>query len=174
MRKLIFALLLFVSSGLWAQIPERGKITGKVTDEQQKPIEGATAELLRAKDSSLVKVAISNKTGAIEFEGIRFGSYVIRTTSVNHARAFSSVINLSAENNQIAVNDISLKQTAKELETVQVTGRKPFIQQMTDRIVVNVENSIVNAGSSALDVLERSPGVLIDPNDNISMRGKAG
>src|SRR5258705_12402136 len=114
MRKLMFALLLFVSSGILAQIPERGKITSKVTDEQQKPIEGATAELLRVKDSSLVKVAISNKSGTIEFENIRFGSYLIKTTYVNRERSFSS-IDLSANNNAITINDITLKQVAKEL-----------------------------------------------------------
>ena len=147
---------------------------GRITDEQQRPIEGATAELLRAKDSSLVKVAISNKSGLIEFENIRFGSYVMKTTYVNHERSYSPQINLSADNNTITIADVSLRAAAKELQNVQVTGRKPFIQQLTDRIVVNVENSVVNAGSSAFDVLERSPGVLIDANDNISMRGRAG
>jgi len=57
---------------------------------------------------------------------------------------------------------------------VTVTGRKPFIQKLSDRIVVNVENSIVSAGSTAMDVLERSPGVNVDQNDNITLRGKSG
>ncbi|HEU4860601.1 MAG TPA: TonB-dependent receptor plug domain-containing protein, partial [Chitinophagaceae bacterium] len=176
MWKLAFLLMIsvFTSGVIIAQTTERGKVSGKVTDEQQKPIEGATAELLRAKDSSLVKAAISNKSGIIEFENIRFGFYFVRTTYVNRERSFSSIIELSATDNSVTLNDIVLKPTAKELQTVQVTGRKPFIQQMTDRIVVNVENSVINAGSSAFDVLERSPGVLIDANDNISMRGKAG
>ena len=176
MRKPALTLIIFLIASYMvsAQTTERGKISGKVTDEQQKPIEGATAELLRTKDSSLVKVAISNKSGLIEFENIRFGSYFIKTTYVNHERSFSSIIDLSATNSAVTVNDIILKHAAKELQTVQVTGRKPFIQQMTDRIVVNVENSVINAGSSAFDVLERSPGVLIDVNDNISMRGKTG
>ena len=176
MRKSAFTLIVFLIASIvvTAQTAESGKISGKVTDEQQKPIEGATAELLRVKDSSLVKAAISNKSGVIEFENIRFGSYFIRTTYVNRERAISSIIDLSATNNSIALNDITLKPVAKELQTVEVTGRKPFIQQMTDRIIVNVENSVVNVGSSAFDVLERSPGVLIDANDNISMRGKAG
>ena len=176
MRKQAFTLIIFLIASyvVPAQTAERGKISGKVTDEQQKPIEGATAELLRVKDSTLVKAAISNKSGIIEFENILFGSYFIKTTYVNHETSFSSVIDLSLTNISITVNDIKLKPAAKELQTVQVTGRKPFIQQMTDRIVVNVENSVVNAGSSAFDVLERSPGVLIDANDNISMRGKAG
>ena len=176
MRKPALTLIIFLIASYMvsAQTTERGKISGKVTDEQQKPIEGATAELLRTKDSSLVKVAISNKSGLIEFENIRFGSYFIKTTYVNHERSFSSIIDLSATNNAVTINDVILKPAAKELQTVQVTGRKPFIQQMTDRIVVNVENSVINAGSSAFDVLERSPGVLIDVNDNISMRGKTG
>ncbi len=167
-------IVFFISFVSISQTTERGKITAKVIDEQQKAVEGATAELLRAKDSSLVKVAISNRSGVIEFENIRFGAYLIRTSYVNHGRSFSSNINLSAEANNLSLVDILLKPVSKELQTVQVTGRKPFIQQMTDRIVVNVENSIINAGSSAFDVLERSPGVLIDGNDNISMRGKSG
>ena len=175
MQKLILAIVIFfISSVAISQTTERGKITVKVTGEQQKPIEGATAELLRVKDSLLVKVAISNRSGVIEFENIRFGAYLIRISYVNHGRSFSSNINLSAETNNLSLADILLKPVSKELQTVQVTGRKPFIQQMTDRIVVNVENSVINAGSSAFDVLERSPGVLIDGNDNISMRGKAG
>ena len=72
-----FLMLLVFSCITTAQTSERGKITVKIIDEQQKPIEGATAELLRAKDSALVKVAISNRSGVAEFENIRFGSYLI-------------------------------------------------------------------------------------------------
>lgn len=60
------------------------------------------------------------------------------------------------------------------MKEVVVTGRKPFIQRLSDRLVVNVENSIVSAGSSAMDVLERSPGVVLDQNDVIALRGKQG
>ena len=60
------------------------------------------------------------------------------------------------------------------MKEVVVEGKKPFIQKLTDRIVVNVDNSIISAGSSAMDVLERSPGVNIDQNDVISLRGKQG
>ena len=49
-----------------------------------------------------------------------------------------------------------------------------LFKKLSDRIVVNVESSIISAGSSALDVLERSPGVTLDQNDAVSLRGKAG
>ena len=173
MQKLVVACLcVFISTILWGQAKERGKITGKIVDEQQKPLQGVTAELLRSKDSSLVKVAVSDRAGIFEYENILFGSYIIKVSHVNHEKQFSKLFTLSAATT--VVEDISIRPIAKELQSVQVTARKPFIQQMTDRLIVNVDNSVINAGSSAFDVLERSPGVLIDANDNISMRGKAG
>jgi outer membrane receptor protein involved in Fe transport len=60
------------------------------------------------------------------------------------------------------------------MQNVTVSASKPFIQKLNDRIVVNVASSMVNAGSSAIEVLERSPGITIDQNDNISLRGRAG
>lgn len=68
---------------------------------------------------------------------------------------------------------LTLKNDA-QLKEVTVSAQKPFIQKMHDPIIVNVDNSIVNAGSSAFEVLESSPGVIINPNDNIGLRGKQG
>ena len=66
-----------------------------------------------------------------------------------------------ASNSPFKATTLSLQVSATQLGNVTVTARKPFIQKLSDRIVVNVENSIVSAGSSALDVLERSPGVIV-------------
>ena len=55
-----------------------------------------------------------------------------------------------------------------------IEAQKPLIEQHLDKTVVNVENSIVSAGSTALEVLEKAPGVVMDQNDNISMRGRQG
>src|SRR5690606_23673387 len=60
------------------------------------------------------------------------------------------------------------------LEAVQVVAKKPLLEQHADKLVMNVENSIVSAGSTAMEVLQRAPGVSIDQNDNISLKGKQG
>jgi len=68
----------------------------------------------------------------------------------------------------------SMKDTSVLKEAV-IRGRKPLVQQRSDGIVVNVESSIITKGSSALEVLERSPGIIIDRrNNNISLNGKEG
>lgn len=176
MKKRTLNLIIFLVciNSAFAQNNQRGKILLKVVNQQQQPIENVTAELLRMKDSSLVKFALSDKSGSVEFENILFGDYIIRTSLVNHEHQYSSAITLSSAQPLKNMDDITLLPVIKQLKTVEITGRKPFIQRMSDRIVVNVDNSSVNAGSSAFDVLERSPGILIDANDNISMRGRAG
>jgi hypothetical protein len=64
---------------------------------------------------------------------------------------------------------------ASELKTVEIIAKKPLFEQKIDRLVVNVENSVTSAGSTALDVLERSPGVVVNRQDNtISLSGKNG
>jgi iron complex outermembrane recepter protein len=62
----------------------------------------------------------------------------------------------------------------KELATVTVTGKRPLIEQKIDRTVVNVEAMVSNAGTTALDVLENAPGVSVDKDGNISLKGKQG
>ncbi len=53
-----------------------------------------------------------------------------------------------------------------------VTARKPFIEQKIDKMVVNVDAAVTNAGSTVLEVLEKSPGVTVDRDGQIALKGK--
>jgi hypothetical protein len=66
----------------------------------------------------------------------------------------------------------NLRKQNNELQSVAVLAKKPFIEQKSDRILVNVDASPANAGSSVMDVLEKSPGVSVDKDGNISLKGK--
>ena len=69
---------------------------------------------------------------------------------------------------------IELVPLAKSLGGVTVTARKPLIEQKVDRTVLNVDASATNVGTSAMEVLEKSPGVSVDKDGNISLKGKQG
>jgi outer membrane receptor protein involved in Fe transport len=165
------ALLLSVLA--FAQIG-KGKATVTIRNEQGSPLDGATVELRRSKDSALVKTALSDKNGVAELENINPSSYRLRITAVGFATAFSQPFEV-AEGQTATVPPISMAaKSENEMQGVTVSARKPFIQRLNDRLIVNVDNSVVNAGSAAFDVLERSPGVTIDQNDNIALRGRQG
>ena len=55
-----FILTILLTVIMFAQVQAQSKISGKVLDEKQKPAEFATAALLNAKDSSMVKAEITN------------------------------------------------------------------------------------------------------------------
>jgi iron complex outermembrane receptor protein len=148
-------------------------ISGNVNDEKQRAIESATVSLLKAKDSVLIKLAICDKDGKYVFENIGSGTYLISASSVGHLKAFSESFRYTSESS-INVNTIVLSSQSKDLKEVSVLGSKPFIEQKADRMVVNVDASPANAGSSVMDVLEKSPGVSVDKDGNISLKGKQG
>lgn len=173
MRKTIITVVLFVCfSQLFAQ-NGTGKISGIITDANNKPLQSVSVSLLKAADSSLVKMVASGKDGKYEFVNINDGNYVITYSAVGHEKSFSKVT-VSAANNIVAVPGVKLAEAAKGLTAVTVTSKKPFIETKIDKTIVNVEASPTSAGATALEILEKSPGVTVDNDGNISLKGKQG
>src|SRR6202035_1589590 len=64
--------------------------------------------------------------------------------------------------------------TEASLDMVTVVGKRPLIENKIDKTVVNVDASTTNGGLTALEVLEKSPGVMVDADGNVSLKGKQG
>jgi iron complex outermembrane recepter protein len=168
-------LLMLLAAGFSANAQNAAKLSATILNDQNAALEGATVELVTAKDSSLRKTAVTDKTGIAVIENVKAGEYLLKVSMIGYANGYSSAFTVAENGGDINLQPLSLKaKPSGELQGVTVTSRKPFIQKLTDRIVVNVESSLLNAGSSALEVLERSPGVSLDQNDVIGLRGKQG
>jgi len=151
------------------------KLYLKVQDEKLNPVEGANVLVYRQEDSVFVKGDITDHAGLIkEFSGFVAGNYFAKITLLGYKPVYTAGFKLNATHPALYLGTINLGDQGINLEADTVSAQKPFIERRLDRLIVNVDNSIISAGSSAFDVLERSPGVLIDPNDNISMRGRSG
>lgn len=168
---LIALLLLLLTADVIAQ--NNGTIEGRVL-QNEKAVEAATVSLLRLKDSATVKLAATNKEGLYRFDNIAHGRYRIRVTAVGFQKALTSPFEISAEKPAVQLPELTLAMTSKDLGEVTVQARKALIEQRIDRTVVNVDASITNVGTSALEVLEKAPGVSVDREGNISLKGKSG
>lgn len=167
---LLAFLLLFLLS---ANAQKVGKISGSILQNAQ-PAEAATVSLLRAKDSAIVKLSVINKEGSYAFENIADGKYLIAVTAVGYQKSFSKPFAVDQQQRAIQLPVISLIPVSKSLTDVTITAKRSLIEQRIDRTVVNVDASITNIGTSALEVLEKSPGVSVDNEGNISLKGKTG
>ena len=169
---LLTVIILLASIAGFAQ--SNGKISGSIIDGgDQKIIDAATVSLLKAKDSSLVKVSLTDKQGNFAFENVKNGNYLIVASSIGHRKVYSPSIAIS-EGSNASVGTLKLLAQTTTLQTVAVESKKPLIERKLDRTIVNVDASITSTGSTALEVLEKSPGVSVDKDGNISLKGKQG
>ena len=168
-----FTLLSIAISFSFFANSQTGKISGIVTDASSKAIHSATVSLLRAKDSSLVKFSPTDKNGAYEFVNIKDGKYFVTASNVGYGKAASTMFEVSSSD-ATSVPALVMSEQAKGMAEVTVTAKKPFIETKIDKTIVNVESAPTTAGATALEVLEKSPGVTVDNDGNISLRGKAG
>lgn len=148
------------------------KISGRVASADGKGLGQVSVSLLKAGDSSLVKLAVSNTDGNFEFDKISHGSYLLSFTTIGFQKQYSTPFTLS--NGSIAIPPITMSPEAKEMTGVTVQSRRPPVEHKIDRMVVNVDASPTNAGATALEVLEKSPGITVDRDGNISIKGKQG
>ncbi|MFH4967014.1 outer membrane beta-barrel family protein [Gaetbulibacter sp. M240] len=169
MKQFLFGCFLIISAFGLAQ--SQFTISGDVKDTNQQGIAFVNVLLVKAQDSSLVKGTISNENGFYSINSVSAGTYKIISSFVGYQTHYSKTFTL----NQNYKLETIIMGEGELLDEVVVEAKKPLYQQKTDRMVINVENSIVSSGSTALEVLERSPGVNINRQSNsISISGKSG
>jgi len=171
----LLMLIALISLSFISQAQEKnGSIAGTVLDPAGKVVEAASVSLMKAKDTSLVKIGAADKHGNFKFEELQEGKYLLAATAVGYGKKLSDVIEITATAPSVAMVTIALEPKSATLSGVTVTAKKPLVEQKIDRTVVNVEAAVTNAGASALEVLEKSPGVTVDKDGNISLKGKQG
>jgi iron complex outermembrane recepter protein len=164
-------LLLFFFPGLFA-MNAYAQVSGNIKDAQGTALKGATISLLAAKDSAMVKLAVSKDNGTYTFTSITAGKYLVKASFTEYQPAFSAPFEVGTAATNIA--DITLTKAASNLKGVTVTAQKPMVEMRGDKMIVNVEGTINAVGTDALDLLRKSPGVQVDKDDNLSLSGKNG
>ena len=162
----------FISAASMAQ--SKGTISGKITAAGGNAFSAASIQLLKAQDSSLAKMVVSNNDGRFELENIDYGKYLLLVTATGHVKYYSPLVEITAAQPGITLKNIELAVATKDLAGVTVVSRKQLIEQKIDRMVVNVDAAVSNAGATALEVLEKSPGITVDKDGAISLKGKQG
>lgn len=166
-------ILLLISFSAWAK--NDTKITGTIQDSKGESVSFANVFLYQSSDSTFIKATSANENGDFMIEDLPFNTYYLKISSVGYEDYLSASFTLDKVQPVHHFENIVLQETANQLADVEIIAKKPFIEQKVDRTVINVENSILAAGSSILEVLEKAPGVTIDrQNNQIKLKNKSG
>ena len=106
-------------------------------------------------------------------ERIKPGRYFLSVTSIGFKKGGSKSFELKDAQSYFLA-PVSLSTDNTKLTDVNVQAKKPMIEVTADKTVFNVDASINATGSNAFELLQKSPGVTIDNDDNISLKGKNG
>ena len=169
-NKLLYFFVLFTTI---LQAQTGGKIQGNLKSSSNEPIETLVVTLLSSSDNSIVKTTLTELNGSFEFTNVAENSYIIFIDDLAYKTYKSEVFSIQ-QNTLVLPTILIEKQDVNNLEEVTIERKKAFVENKIDRTVVNVESMISAAGSDAMDVLEKSPGILIDQNGTITYKGKSG
>jgi outer membrane receptor protein involved in Fe transport len=147
-------------------------ISGQIENADGDPVPFANVMILEPADSSLKKGSLSNQHGKYEIESDIPGKFLISASMVGYRTSYASV-DISAHSTEKKEINLVLSEDLKLLNEVVVNAQKPLFEKEIDRMIVNVRSSVLSSGSTALEILERSPGIIVNrQNNSLSLNGK--
>lgn len=146
-------------------------VEGKVIDSKNQPLGDASVWIQHLEDTTVNKSTFSLPDGKFSFGNLVAGKYRLFVSLLGFEK-FKSEIIVVKEN--VVLSHFRLLAEETMLKDVVINAPKRLIEQRVDRTIVNVDAIIGAAGATALEVLEKSPGVLVDQNGAISLQGKGG
>jgi outer membrane receptor protein involved in Fe transport len=151
---------------------KKGSISGIVMDKTlQKPLDQATVQAFKVKDSSLVSGTYSNSKGEFSISDISMGRYYVKIAFVGYNTAIVSGIRLTPEATDIKLETVQLDPGGQSTTEIQVTAEKNYFEAGMDKKVYNVEKDLTAQNGSALEALQNIPSVTVDIDGNVSLRG---
>lgn len=144
-------------------------LKGKIVGSDAKLLANEMISLYRLSDSVLVKQEFTDTDGAFDFQNLVKDTYFI-VVQIEGYEKVRQEINLN-EKNELS---IVLNSTSKSLEEVSVVKKKPYIIREPGKFTLDIEASIQSTGSSAFEIIEKAPGVVVGSNDDIRFKGRTG
>ncbi|AYL95061.1 outer membrane beta-barrel family protein [Mucilaginibacter celer] len=163
-RTLLLFLLALLPLGSFAQ-----QFTLIILKENAQPVDGATVKLILPNRQA--RVGISNARGQALFQNIPPGTFNFSVTYTGYKSQTTRNYTIAES---IKQDTIRMQPLSTMLSEVNITAKTPPVEVKQGKVIVNVEASATNTGATVLEVLEKSPGVMVDRNGGISLQGKPG
>ncbi len=144
-------------------------VKGQINSPQGKAIEFGNVIALSTKDSSLLKGA-PFENGVFRLDGITTDSILLKITSIGYSDLVKPIYHIGNDT-MIDIGNTVLEDN-NTLNEITVSAKTPLFEMDGEKVKVNVENTSLNSAGTALDVLRRSPGIMVSSSDVVSVFGK--
>ncbi|QMU27837.1 TonB-dependent receptor domain-containing protein [Adhaeribacter radiodurans] len=150
------------------------QLTGSVKDAKGVAVPFASVAVVQTSTSKIVTGVTTDEQGAFAIKTPAVGTYLLRITAIGFTNFDSSPFEVNNAEFSKNFGTLTVQEDTKLLKEVTVQSMRPKVVAQADKMVVSVEGTALAAGSTAYEVLAKSPGVFIDQDGNIQLNGKGG
>lgn len=166
MKRLIFVMLavMAVSTAVEAQtVKVKGTVRDAKTGEELPLV---NVGLMRQADTVFVRGAATDFDGEFVIRDVKPGSYLLQTSCVGYESTIEPINIIGS------IDDLEIKLRAGTLlEEVEIVAEKPLYQMDGEKNMYNTKEDPSIQTGTASDALQNAPGVEVDAEGNITLRG---
>lgn len=168
MKEFLCAIAILCSISLGAQ---EISVSGRVTEAgTELPLAFATATLYKSLSDTLVSGAVCNEEGRFALIGMFQGEYTVSISYVGFEEHRQNLL-VGELNENFDLGNIRLQPSSESLEEVSVSAQKSLVSSEMDRFTFDAEDMIAQSGGSVLDAMKTMPGVTVDQEGKVILRG---
>jgi outer membrane receptor for ferrienterochelin and colicin len=151
-----------------------GSVKGFVLDAASgQPVEYVNVVIYSAKDSTMITGVVSDADGKFVIKRLPDGNFYLMFHFMGYSKKAVSGISINTKKHDADVGIVKLEQSALKLNEVEISGYKSNVVYKIDKKVVDMSQAPTEAGASAAEALRNVPGVNVDLDGNVTLRGSS-
>lgn len=170
-RKIILVITFLMTHFLFAQ---EGNLQGNLKDQNEETIPFATVAVVKLPDSTVVTGTTTDMDGIFQLDPPEKGKYTLKFSAMGFKSTFSDAFEVSSPNFSRNFGTVVLPISVTMLNEVMIESWRPRIEMKPGKMVVKVQGTAMAAGSSAFEVVSKSPGISADQDGELKLNGKSG
>ncbi|MGN0033292.1 MAG: TonB-dependent receptor domain-containing protein [Candidatus Limimorpha sp.] len=165
MRRAIFIILfLFSVNLLFSQNTISGVLSDSISGER---LMFVNVGLVRASDSVFVSGAASDDKGRFKLEHVPDGSFIMQVSAIGY-QTYKRFLDV---NTDLDLGVLKICQGTTTLDEIVIVDKKPLFANEGEKTLYNVSEDPTIQTGTASDALQNAPGVEVDVEGNITLRG---
>jgi outer membrane receptor protein involved in Fe transport len=169
MKYLILSILVFLS--FHKVFSQDAVVSGRILDKTTlEPLPYATVTITNSLDGKLLTGAITDDRGRFTITAIPEGEYLVNCTYIGYGQKKIQLL-VGKLNKVFDMGKIELEVEATILGEVVVSETKNLVSANLDKKSFDVAGNISQSGGSVLDVMRNLPGITVDQEGKMELRG---